>query len=137
MNKYGLAAIRAIELFRTGRASSPVAAWDTAVSEVFPRSPSARKKGCPRGAFLGLCGQGLIASVPKGNYSRSTRSAAYAIAAVETLRGQPALIADAKALWTAVGGATRRHNSELDVVTALWTGGLLRHSTDSEDATML
>ena len=34
-----------------------------AATEIFPMSVSLQKKGCPRGAFLGLCEDGLVSVV--------------------------------------------------------------------------
>ena len=39
---------------------NPVARWEEAMKRLYLTSPTARKKGCPRGAFLGLCEEGLF-----------------------------------------------------------------------------
>jgi hypothetical protein len=46
---------------------------------------SAQKKGCPRGAFLGLCEEGLVKGIPAGNYTTSKDNKAYAVRAAELL----------------------------------------------------
>ena len=50
-----------------------------------PTSVSAQKKGCPRGAFLGLCEDGLVKGIPAGNYTVSKDNKAYAVRAAELL----------------------------------------------------
>jgi hypothetical protein len=51
--------------------TNPKARWDRAMEILYPTSPSARKKGCPRGAFLGLCEEGLVKGIPAGDYTAS------------------------------------------------------------------
>jgi hypothetical protein len=56
-NRYGEAALMAI----SGGSSvdnDPVARWESAMEKLYPTSPTARQKVCPRGAFLGLCEEG-------------------------------------------------------------------------------
>ena len=96
MNKYGQVAIVATELYRLGQVSSPSAAWELSVKEIFPDSESSREKGCPRGAYLGLCEAGLITGIPSGKYSRSEKNKSYALEAVELIRGNLSLLVDIK-----------------------------------------
>jgi hypothetical protein len=47
--------------------------------------------------------------------------------AVRLLREQPHLAANAAALWDRVlAGVPKQHNSQMDVVLALWKAGLIR-----------
>lgn len=131
MGKYGYAALRATELARRAR-SAPPDAWNVAVKELFSNSPSSQKKGCPKGAFLGLCEEGLIVGVPRGSYTRSDNNKRYAVDAVELLRREPGL-ADASArdggamnLWLLVmRGEWKTPNHQMEVVLALWNDGLI------------
>jgi hypothetical protein len=103
----------------------PAARWDTAMQRLYPTSPTARKKGCPRGAFLGLCEEGLIKGIPTGNYTRSKENKAYAVqaAALLTADGRKWSIGE---LWRAVSNDPEKtHNSQMDVVLALWRNGLI------------
>jgi hypothetical protein len=125
MSGYGKAAVRAVELYTTGLVDSPQEAWDWATAEVFGGT-SSQEKGCPKGAFLGLCEAGLIRGVPRGAYTRSRKNKKYALEAVALLKGNPALAADRAGLWSAiVRGESKKHNQQMDVVVSLWNKGLL------------
>ncbi len=127
MNAYGRVAVRAVELVRDGDRGSPVEAWESAVWEVFPDSASSREKSCPRGAFLGLCEEGIVAEVPAGSYTRSRDNKGYAVSAAAFLAREPALAnASPRTLWSRVlAGHSKRHNSQMDVVLALHQRGWL------------
>lgn len=126
INEYGDVAIRAVEKIRDGSAASPRAAWNEATREIFPGRIHRQQKGCPRGAFLGLCDEGLVRGVPAGTYSKSIDNKAYALRAVELLRSVPELaVQGRRALWNRVEAKARSHNSQMDVVLALHQNGLL------------
>jgi hypothetical protein len=127
-NRYGEGALMAT---RGGYSASttPVARWESAMEKLYPTSPSARKKGGPRGAFLGLCEEGLIKGIPAGHYTASPDNKAYAVSAV-------ALLAEEKqswsisSLWRAVtNDPEKTHNGEMDIVLALWKNGLIVRKT--------
>jgi hypothetical protein len=127
INEYGDVAVRAVEKIRGGISASPGAAWDEAAREAFPGRVHRQKKGCPRGAFLGLCDEGLVRDVPAGTYTKSIDNKAYALRAVELLRSAPELAAQGRrALWRRVEAKARSHNSQMDVVLALHRKGLLK-----------
>ena len=90
-----------------------------------PASAIARRKGRPRGAFLGLCEEGLGRGVPAGHYGASADNKSYAV-------GAAALLTEGKqswstsALWQAVEpDPEKTHNSQMDVVLALWKNDLI------------
>lgn len=126
-NKYGIAAVRAAKLcLETAGSMSPQVAWETATIELFGIGTSSQRKGCPKGAFLGLCQEGYVAGIPRGEYSNSEKNRGYAVAAVELLSLEPRLVDDWKRLWERVlGGVVKQHNSQMHVVIALWQHGLL------------
>ena len=127
MSDYGDAAVHAARACQTQRAVDPVAAWEAAV-QIHLRTEEGRKKSCPKSTFLGLCEEGLIKGVPVGNYTRSKDNKAYAIQAVRLLAKQPYLADDSHALWKAImAGVTKKSNSQMDVVIALWRDGLVQH----------
>lgn len=129
MGKYGKTAIRASELLTTGSTSDPVVAWTQAAREIFPSSPSSQKKGCPRGAFLGLCADGLVSGVAPGNYTRSKENRRYAREAVELLQESPLLAENPNELWGKVmRGEEKAENSQMDVVISLWQAGAISKS---------
>lgn len=126
MGKYGQAAIRATSFIKQRAATAPEDAWSRAVAETFPNSISSQQKGCPRGAYLGLCEEGLVSGVPAGRYTRSQDNKRYAIQAVRLLWREPALAQDRKMLWRRImNGVTKRANSQMDIVVALWEKGLI------------
>ncbi|WP_406698415.1 DUF6979 family protein [Singulisphaera sp. Ch08] len=126
MREYGEVAIGAAELTRISGVQPPEA-WERAAQTVFPHSTSLREKGCPRSAYLGLCEDGFIVSVPSGKYTRSQDNKRYALHAVELLASEPSLAnASPRALWERVmGGQKKSYNSQMDVVIALWQNGLI------------
>jgi hypothetical protein len=125
-NGYAKAAIIAVELYTTGKASSPQDAWFDATCRVFGRGSSGQKKVCPRSTFLGLCEAGLIKGIPGGYYSRARNNKQYALDAVAILRRDPALARDPVRLWTEVAKDRQlAPNGQLDVVIALWCQELL------------
>jgi len=85
----------------------------------------ARRKGCPRGAFLGLCEEGLVKGIPAGCYTSSKDNKDYAVRAA-------ALLTEGKqswsttALWRALtNDLAKTYNSQMDVVLALWKNDLI------------
>jgi hypothetical protein len=122
-NKYGEAALIAARDSSTS--TSPVARWEVAMEKLYPTSPTSRKKGCPRGAFLGLCEEGLVKGIPAGKYTASKENKAYAVQAATLLTegGRKWSIGE---LWQEVSNDPEKaHNSQMDVVLALWNNGLI------------
>ena len=127
MAKYGAAAQLAAEIMNEDRVEQPREAWAFAVRRVFPNSLSSQRKSCPRDAFLALCQAGAVQGVPAGAYTKSIRNREYAIRALHALRADPGLINDPAGLWRrATGGEGTRHNSQREVVRALWLAGQIR-----------
>ena len=121
-NRYGEAALIAA---RDSAGTSPAKRWQSAVEKVYPTSVTAQKKGCPRGAFLGLCEEGLVKGIPAGQYTTSKDNKAYVVRAAELLieGKQKWSISE---LWRAVADDPERaHNSQMDIVLALWKNGLI------------
>ena len=124
MANFGDAANLAAKLIRERRLP-PSDAWQRATEMTFPTSRSLQVKGCPKGAFLGLCEAGLVRGAPPGHYTRSKKNKRYALNAVRALRRTPSLLQDRRALWLAALGeeSAKEHNGQMDVVVALWTTG--------------
>lgn len=130
MGKYGETAVQSTQLIRDGLYSSPLDAWQQAAAIVFSQQPSSQKKGCPKDTFLSLCGAGLVAGVPAGEYTRSKYNKEYALKAYQALVSDPTLGQDHKKLWIAsCGDANKKDNSQMDVVCSLWDAGLLDKKT--------
>jgi hypothetical protein len=128
MALYGRVAIQATRLIQTGRITSPGDAWRAAARELFPGKKPAQEKACPRSTFLRLCESGLIAGVPGGEYTASSKNKEHALKAVRLLAADPALASEGKeALWRRVlGGRAKAHNHQMDVVLALWGENLVK-----------
>lgn len=120
MSKYGEAAILATKLLKEGVVSDPRDAWAQATKKIFPTSADLQNKGCPRGAFLGLCTEGLIKGVPPGQYSNPSKNGKYAIDAVNVLKKNRFLSSQPGLLWKKVSGSTKSENHQMDVVVCLW-----------------
>jgi hypothetical protein len=121
-NRYGEAALIAA---RQGPQNTPAAAWEMALERLYPTSPAARKKGSPRGAFLGLCEAGLVKGVPAGNYKASRDNKAVAVRAARLLMegGQRWSLST---LWRAATDDTGiKEDGQMDVVFALWKNDLI------------
>ena len=115
MAKYGEVAIRAVGLLLWESGTSPVDAWAAATDRVYPDSRSSRDKGCPKGAFLGLCEDGVVAGVPRGSYTRSVLNKGYAVRALAALRASPGSPTDQRGLWTAAtNGQEVQPNSQME-----------------------
>ncbi len=129
MGSYGRAAIIATGLLRDGgEGLTPREAWEQAVATVFPSSFECRMKACPRGAFLGLCDLGVVPGVSPGRYTSSTKNKRYAQLALAALESDPSLVDNKAALWRlATEGVDLAPNEQMDVITALWTEGLIKH----------
>jgi uncharacterized protein DUF6979 len=131
MAKYGRVAVLAHDLIVNDQ-RSPEHAWMLAAAAVFPDSPSCQQKGCPRGAFLGLCEEGMVKDVPGGMYTTSVENKSYAIKAVQLLRSDPSLSRNEDLLWSKVmNGSEKTPNSQMDVVTGLWNRGLINPGAPS------
>ena len=122
MIKYRDAAVYAVELILAGE--GPLEAWEKATKKFFPSSTNLRDKGCPKGAFLGLCNEGLIRGIPAGNYARSTKNGGYAVKAVEILKQNRFLVSQLDMLWKKIA-PTISHNHQLEVVVGLWEAKLI------------
>jgi uncharacterized protein DUF6979 len=131
MGNYGVAAVRATNLYTKGQASSPLNAWNLSTTALFGKGTSSQTKSCPRDAYLGLCESGLVKGIPTGNYTKSADNKAYAVTAAQLLLSKPSLIdLNNMALWKRVlrhrrKDTTKTHNQQMDVVRDLFLHHLL------------
>lgn len=120
MGRYRKAAIEAVNLISSTN-MNPEQAWHIATSQEFGKGTNSQKKGCPKGAFLGLCEQGMIKGVPIGNYTNSLDNKRYAVKAVRILKEKPKLAEDEDKLWDEVlGSKFKKQNHQMDEVLSLW-----------------
>jgi len=95
------------------------------MERLYPTCPTARKKGSPRGAFLGLCEEGFVKGIPPGSYAATRENKGYAVRAVALL-AEGTQQWSTSALWRAVtDNSEKAHNSQMDVVMALWKNDLI------------
>jgi len=126
MKSFGDAAVAAVRQYNQSNDIAIADAWRDAVRTCFPDSPSLQVKGCPRGAFLGLCSAGAVAGIPGGTYTRSEDNRRYAFQAAQLIRRDPQLIHARPELWRRCTAPKEIvENSQLEVVLALWEAGLL------------
>jgi hypothetical protein len=122
-NRYGEAAILAAR--QASGSKNPTAQWESALEKLYPTSPVARTKNSPRGAFLGLCEEGLVVGIDKGEYTKSKEHKEYAVrAAALLLEGKQRW--SRSSLWQAVAeGTSKQESGQMDVVLALWNNNLI------------
>lgn len=123
MSKYGETAILAVELVESGKALDPEDGWERAVRQMFPGSQSLQDKGCPKGAFLGLCREGLVKGIDAGPHGRPSKNGKYALDAAQVLRRNRFLCSQPSLLWKKVAGPSKTENHQMEVVIALWQAG--------------
>ena len=124
MNKYAQVAIKAIELVNEKNIDI-INAWKICANEVFGDTLSARK-GCPKNAFLGLCEEGMILGIEKGNYTTSLKNKRYALDAVDQIRMDRSLVNNPTTLWKKVVASNKTHNQQMNVVCELYKAGLIK-----------
>ena len=118
-NRYGEAALMVVRQ-ASAAGANPLKLWENAMDKLYSSSLVARRKGGPRGAFLGLCEEGLVKGIPAGEYAASKKHKEYATQAVALLQegGQSWSV---NALWREVSEDPEApHGSQMDVVMALW-----------------
>ncbi len=111
-------AIDKIEFLKCG----PERAWQESANEVYPSNEDAREKSCPKCTFLGLCEEGYVKDVPKGDYTTSIKNKAYAIASLDFIKVKPVL--SSNELWLKLN-INIPHEAQMDVVIALYDKGFL------------
>ncbi|PKH52150.1 hypothetical protein CXF68_16265 [Tenacibaculum sp. Bg11-29] len=118
-NKYAKTAIECVENFKESNCIKEM--WVKYVKENFD-TKSSQEKGCPKNAFLGLCEEGLVKGIPKGNYTKSVKNKEYALQAIDILKQNTFL---PKELWEQLELGDKKHNSQMNVVLALWENDLI------------
>ncbi len=123
-NRYGEAALMAVRQ-PASAGGTPEERWDESMNKLYPTSSAARKKGCPRGAFLGLCEEGLVKGIPAGNYTRARADKQYAVRAVTLLTEGTQHWSRTSLRRAVTNGAEIAENSQMDVVLALWNNDFI------------
>ena len=87
---------------------------------------SMQKKGCAKGAYLGLCEAGHVKGIDAGSVGEINKNGQYAIDAYRILRSAPKRHWGEKELWAQIEKTAENHNGQMSVVLALWEQELLR-----------
>jgi uncharacterized protein DUF6979 len=119
-------AVEATRLLKSERVGDPRDAWLSAAQALGSRGMAV--KGCPRGAYLGLCEEGLVKGAPRPSerLTKSIDNKRYAIKAVEALRRDETLRCRPADLWReASQPRTIAPNGQMDVVLGLWAADLI------------
>jgi hypothetical protein len=126
MSRYAKAALNAVKRIENG--ARPQLAWENATIELFGKGSSFQRRGCQKGAFLGLCEEGLVKGVPKGSYlanSAANKNKRYTLAALELLKQEQAIPKDRRIFWQRVPGTPDAMNGQLDVLFTLAEAGYI------------
>ncbi|OCK44195.1 hypothetical protein BA195_05790 [Tenacibaculum soleae] len=122
MNKYGLIAIKSTQNFKENYSITEIY---SRTAQVIFDSKSSQEKSCPKATYLGLCEEGLVKGIPEGKYTRSIDNKAYAVKAIKILKQTSQTLFSPKELWEQLELGNKSHNSQMDVVLALWENGLI------------
>ena len=124
MSKYAQAAVDIAQRCQSAESPDLKYEWDKAMLELYPNQKPARKKSCPKNAFLGLCETGMVTGIDARSYgvSQGNLNKKYAVEAAHLiLEG----LTNKKALWETVCGGEKTPNSQVDIVLAIHAAGLL------------
>lgn len=124
MSKFGECALRSVKLVLNDIVSDPREAWEIISVGLFGDGTSIQKKACPKSTFLGLCEEGLVKGIKKGEYTKSINNKEYALKAVDILKTNIDKTFEAKELWSRVV-ENKAHNGQMDIVLELWENGMI------------
>ncbi|MBF0233357.1 MAG: hypothetical protein HQK65_10020 [Desulfamplus sp.] len=122
---YGQIALDATNAFQQLLSTTLLQAWSNSL-----KINNTNDKDCPRVAFLGLCEDGFVANVPKGNYIQKTnvsviKQKAIGIRNIIMNNNPPSIPTQSKnSIWSQVGG-TGQDQGVIDVVYTLFNNGIL------------
>lgn len=122
---YGATAVDAARACRNDQNLPPLIAWEKAIV-AHTSSKSSREKSCPKAAFIGLCSGGFIKGILPWADAPISLNGQYASQAATTLMalGNHS-VPSPQELWHQVVGTHKASNSQMHVVLALHSAGLL------------
>ncbi|MGL5149099.1 MAG: DUF6979 family protein [Clostridium sp.] len=85
---------------------------------------SSIKKVCSRLAFIGLCENNLIKGIEIKNSDKESLNKNCAVKAVKILKNDNRHYTS-KELWEEIGNKDKKHNSQMNIVLALWEKGMI------------
>ena len=122
---YGQIAVDAANGFQQSVNAALLQAWSNSL-----KINNTNDKDCPRVAFLGLCEDGFVAGVPKGNYIQKSGVSRIKPKAIRIrniiMNSKPPFIPTQPktSIWTQAGG-TGQDQGVIDVVYTLFNNGML------------
>jgi hypothetical protein len=125
MNKYAQTALKAVQNYKGNNSITEI--YEKAAKETFALSKSSQEKSFPKATFLGLCEEGLVKGIPKGNYTKSVKNKKYALQAIAILKKGNSNLITPKELWSKLNLGDKKSNSQMEVVLALWNAGLVKN----------
>ena len=125
MKKYEQVTLLAMDHIKNNN-ETPEIAWKNASIEVFGKGTSSQKKSCPKNSFLGICEEGLIKEIPKGNYSNieNNKNKKYVLEALELISNDKTLLDNKMNLWLKIN--SKKYNQQLDVLFTLINEGYIQ-----------
>ncbi|ACT07071.1 conserved hypothetical protein [Dickeya chrysanthemi Ech1591] len=131
MGIYGKTAVAVASEYDSSNKLDPRECWEYSIIQ-FTDSRESQKKGCPKSAFLGLCQEGYVKGIPKGNYlPPDSPNKEYAVSAADLVLKEPGRKYSRAELWGNATkyypGAAKNQNGQMDVVMTLKEAGLLQH----------
>lgn len=132
MTTYEKAALEVVGMYDSIKPLDLEEFWEKAVSK-YTASRNSIKKGCPKGAFLGLCEEGLVKGIPAGSYTKNHGkqwNKMYALTAVKLLENSPDKIFDEMGLWRQVLDNLhfeyKNPQDQIKIVLILWNSLLIK-----------
>ena len=111
-------------------------AWRLAAEITFPHSKDSQTKSCPKSSFLGLCSMGKVKGIKESDYTKSEDNKLYALTALDILaanRNQHFAPTELlRAVLKKLNIKTKTHNSQMNVLLALWENDLINKLNPNE-----
>ncbi|MGM3172487.1 DUF6979 family protein [Dickeya lacustris] len=131
MGIYGKTAVAVVSAYDSSNKPDPRECWEYSIT-LFTNSRDSQRKGCPKSAFLGLCQDGYVKGIPKGDYlPPDSPNKRYAVVAAECVLKEPSRKYSRAELWRIATkdcpDAAENENGQIDVVLTLKDAGLLQH----------
>ncbi|UJR61902.1 DUF6979 family protein [Dickeya zeae] len=131
MGIYGETAVAVASAYDSSNKPDPRECWEYSIT-LFTDSRDSQKKPCPKSAFLGLCQDGYVKGIPKGDYlPPDSPNKRYAVVAAQWVLKDPGRKYSKAELWRIATkdcpDAAENENRQIDVVLALKEAGLLQY----------
>jgi hypothetical protein len=127
MTQYTKVAIKVIENIKENPTLRPDEEWERII-KLDIKSVTSQNKPCPKGTFLGLCENGNVMGIQKGNYTDSINNKKYAIEGLRLYKINPQL--SITNLWidtlSSLNEVCKRPNGQMSIVVDLYNKGYIK-----------